>query len=132
MELTLEQAKQFLASLGIEDIPDFFLQLLVDQINASYECLQAQGYPAGTISLINLYTLALLGIMQPNRQVTQQRAPSGAAQSYAFGTLSDGYNKYSALLRGLDKTGCLDGVIPEDPNGVTCGMMVGRAFRECD
>ena len=129
MELTLADAKVFLASLGIEDIPDFFLQLLVDQINSSYECLFAQGYSAGTISLINLYALALLGIMQPNRQVTQQRASSGASQSYAFGTLSEGYNKYSALLRGLDKTGCMDGIVPEDPNGVTCGMMVGRAYR---
>ena len=129
MELTLEQAKQFLASLGIEDIPDFFLQLLVDQINSSRECLEAQGYPAGTISLINLYALALLGIMQPNRQVTQQRAPSGAAQSYAFGTSAEGYSKYLNLLRTLDKTGCMDSIIPEDPNGVTCGMMVGRAYR---
>lgn len=129
MELTLADAKVFLASLGIEDIPDFFLQLLVDQINASRECLEAQGYPAGTISLINLYALALLGIMQPNRQVTQQRAPSGAAQSYAFGTLAEGYSKYLNLLRSLDKTGCLDGLIPEDPNGVTCGMMVGRGSR---
>lgn len=130
MELTLADAKVFLASLGIEDIPDFFLQLLVDQINSSRECLEAQGYPAGTISLINLYALALLGIMQPNRQITQQRAPSGAAQSYAFGTLAEGYSKYLNLLRTLDKTGCLDGIIPEDPNGVTCGMMVGRA-RHC-
>ncbi len=129
MELTLADAKVFLASLGIEDIPDFFLQLLVDQINSSYECLVAQGYPAGTISLINLYALALLGIMQPNRQVTQQRAPSGAAQSYAFGTLAEGYSKYLNLLRTLDKTGCMDGLIPEDPNGVTCGMMVGRGSR---
>lgn len=129
MELTLADAKVFLASLGIEDIPDFFLQLLVDQINSSRECLEAQGYPAGTISLINLYALALLGIMQPNRQVTQQRAPSGAAQSYAFGTLAEGYSKYLNLLRTLDKTGCMDGLIPEDPNGVTCGMMVGRGSR---
>lgn len=129
MELTLADAKVFLASLGIEDIPDFFLQLLVDQINSSRECLEAQGYPAGTISLINLYALALLGIMQPNRQITQQRAPSGAAQSYAFGTLAEGYSKYLNLLRTLDKTGCLDGIIPEDPNGATCGMMVGRAYR---
>lgn len=129
MELTLADAKVFLASLGIEDIPDFFLQLLVDQINASYECLEAQSYPAGTISLINLYALALLGIMQPNRQVTQQRASSGAAQSYAFGTLAEGYSKYLNLLRTLDKTGCMDGLIPEDPNGVTCGMMVGRGSR---
>ena len=129
MELTLADAKVFLASLGIEDIPDFFLQLLVDQINSSRECLEAQGYPAGTISLINLYVLALLGIMQPNRQITQQRAPSGAAQSYAFGSLAEGYSKYLNLLRTLDKTGCMDGIIPEDPNGVTCGMMVGRGSR---
>lgn len=129
MELTLADAKVFLASLGIEDIPDFFLQLLVDQINSSRECLEAQNYPAGTIALINLYALALLGIMQPNRQITQQRAPSGAAQSYAFGTLAEGYSKYLNLLRTLDKTGCMGGLIPEDPNGVTCGMMVGRAYR---
>lgn len=124
--LTLEDARTFLASLGIT-LPDVFLQLLVDQVNSVYQCLVDAGYPPSTIGLIQYYLLALLGIMQPNRQVTSERAPSGAARSYAFGTLSEGYKKYLYLLQGLDTSGCTVAVIPEDPNAANCALFIGVA-----
>jgi len=130
VELTLADAKSFLASLGITSIPDVFLQLLVNQINSVDECLALHGYSANNIALMKYYALALLGIMQPGRQITQQRAPSGASQSYAFGTLEEGYKKYSVLLRGLDLEDCLGAILPADPFALTCGMIVGRAVRD--
>lgn len=124
--LTLEDARTFLASLGIT-LPDAFLQLLVDQVNSVYQCMLDAGYPASTIGLIQYYLLALLGIMQPNRQVTSERAPSGAARSYAFGTLTEGYRKYLNLLLGLDTSGCTSAIIPEDPNAANCALFIGKA-----
>lgn len=129
--LTLEDARVFLASLGIT-LPDVFLQLLVDQVNSVYQCLVDAGYPPSTIGLIQYYLLALFGIMQPNRVVTQQRAPSGASQSYAFGSLSEGYNKYTRLLLNLDTSGCTASVIPEDPEAANCALFIGKApLRDC-
>ncbi|MNJ16348.1 hypothetical protein D3C77_106090 [compost metagenome] len=130
MDLTLEDAKVFLASLGIV-LPDAFLQLIVDQINSVNQCLTDAGYSPGTIALIKYYSLALIGIMQPNRQVTQQRAPSGASQSFAFGTLEEGYKKYFNLLSGLDTAGCMGAIIPDDPNAANCALFIGKPEGYC-
>lgn len=130
MELTLAAAKEWLASLGLS-IPDPVLQLLVDQINAADACLTVNGVPAGTALLMKYYILALLGVTQGNRYITQQRAPSGASQSYAFGTLAEGYSKYANLLRGMDKFGCFDDLIPEDPNGANCAFFIGSPNGGC-
>lgn len=130
MELTLADAKTFLASLGIT-LPDVFLQLIVDQINSIDPCLDGAGYDPGTVGLIKYYALALLGILQPNRQVTSQRAPSGASQSFAFGTLAEGYKKYINLLHGLDKSGCTAGIIPDDPNAANCALFIGKPIGCC-
>ena len=128
--MSLEDAKTLLAALGIT-LPDALLQLIVDQINSIDQCLNDAGYDPGTIGLIKYYALALLGIMQPNRQVTQQRAPSGASQSFAFGTLAEGYKKYYNLLIGLDKTGCTAGIIPDDPNAANCALFIGKPEGFC-
>lgn len=130
MELTLEAARTWLASLGLS-IPDPVLQLLVDQINAADECLTANGVPAGTALLMKYYILALLGVVQGNKYITSERAPSGAARSYAFGTLSDGYKQYYGLLNGLDKYGCFDDLIPDDPTATNCAFFIGTPDGGC-
>lgn len=120
MELTVDQAREFLASLGIV-LPEFLLEALVDQVNSVYQCLVDAGYPASTITLILTYLLALLGVVQTYKYVTSERAPSGASRSYKFGTLADGYKMYLSLLRTWDKTGCTDGLIPDDPSDDSSG-----------
>jgi hypothetical protein len=130
VELTLAAAKEWLASLGLS-IPDPVLQLLVDQINAVDDCLTANGVPVGTALLMKYYILALLGVTQGNKYITQQRAPSGASQSYAFGTLANGYAQYSGLLRGLDKYGCFTDIIPDDPTAANCAFFIGKPNDGC-
>lgn len=130
MELTLAAAKEWLASLGLV-IPDPVLQLLIDQINAADECLIANGVPAGTALLMKYYILALLGVTQGNKYITQQRAPSGASQSYTFGSLSDGYKQYYGLLTGLDKYGCFTDIIPTDPTAANCAFFIGSPNGGC-
>lgn len=130
MELTLAAAKEWLASLGLS-IPDPVLQLLVDQINAVDDCVTANGVPVGTALLMKYYILALLGVTQGNKYITQQRAPSGASQSYAFGTLAQGYKQYYGLLGGLDKFGCFDDLIPDDPTAANCVFFIGKPNDGC-
>lgn len=130
MELTLAAAKEWLASLGLS-IPDPVLQLLVDQVNAADACLTANGVPAGTALLMKYYILALLGVTQGNKYVTAERAPSGASRSYAFGTLANGYKQYYGLLRGLDKFGCFDDLIPDDPSAANCAFFIGSPNGGC-
>lgn len=130
MELTLEAAKEWLASLGLS-IPDPVLQLIVDQINAADECLTANGVPATTALLMKYYALALFGVTAGNKYITAERAPSGASRSYAFGTLSDGYKQYYNLLNGLDKYGCFTDIIPADPTAAHCAFFIGSPNGGC-
>lgn len=112
--ITKEQAKQQLVSMGVDNIPDFMLQLLVDQVNSIQECLDAN-YPAGTALMIQVYLLSLMGLAQGHKYISSQTAPSGASRSFRWANLSDTWRGMLSLLRGLDKHGCADGLIPADP-----------------
>ena len=112
--ITKEQAKQQLVSMGVDNIPDFMLQLLVDQVNSIQECLDAN-YPAGTALMIQVYLLSLIGLAQGHKYISSQTAPSGASRSFRWANLSDTWRGTLSLLRGLDKHGCADGLIPADP-----------------
>jgi hypothetical protein len=126
MELTLEQAKEYLASVGI-NVPDFMLQLLVDQVNSIDACLTAAGYSNATAILIKLYALGLMTLAQGDKYISSQTAPSGASQSFRYASLSDRWKGGLGLLNGLDKTGCTDSLIPPDPTGTAhAGFWVAR------
>lgn len=112
--ITKEQAKQQLVSMGVDNIPDFMLQLLVDQVNSIQECLDAN-YPAGTALMIQVYLLSLMGLAQGHKYISSQTAPSGASRSFRWANLSDTWRGTLSLLRGLDKHGCAEGLIPADP-----------------
>lgn len=114
MEITIEQAREYLASIGIT-LPDFVLEILVSKINSIDECLIANGVSVDDARLIKIYLLTLLSIGQADRYVTSERAPSGAARSYKYGTLNDRWRSTLALLRALDKFNCAGPLVPEDP-----------------
>lgn len=120
MELTLDQAREYLASVGIT-LPDFLLQILVDHANSIDACLIAAGYSDATALLIKLYTIGLLGLTQGDRYISSQTAPSGASQSFRYQTLADRWNGSWNLLRALDKSGCATGLIPANPTNTAHG-----------
>jgi len=126
MELTLEQAQQYLATLGIT-LPDFLLQILVGQANSIDACLIGAGYPNATALLIKLYLLGLLSIAQGDKYVSSETAPSGASRSYRYKSLGDSWRGVSGLLRGLDKAGCASDLIPPDPTGTAhAGLWIAK------
>jgi len=121
--ITLDQAKQYLASIGVA-IPDFVLQLILDRFAIVMPCLE-EHYDPATISLILLYTIGLFGVVQGDRLVTSQSAPSGASQSYRYGTVTERYKGQLGPLQGLDTYGCTDTLIPPLP-GANAGMWLGQ------
>ncbi|EPJ4510182.1 DUF7370 family protein [Enterobacter hormaechei] len=128
--VTLEQAKEYLESQGIT-IPDFVLQALVDQANSIEECLDAH-YPASTALLIQLYLLALMGLAQGDKYISSQTGPNGASRSFRFQSFSDRWKGAVALLRGADKHGCANDLIPPDPtNTAFAGIWIGKCGCMC-
>lgn len=126
MELTLAQAKEYLASLGIT-LPDFVAQILVDHANGMDACLIGAGYPTSTALLIKLYLMALLSIAQGDKYISSQTAPSGASQSFRYKALAESWRGTLGLLRALDKSGCAIGLIPPDPTQKAfAGMWVAK------
>lgn len=126
--ITDEQAKQYLASVGIV-LPDFMLTLLVQRTALIQACLD-EHYDEATATLILLYLIGLFGVVQGDRYVTSQSAPSGASQSYRYGTLTERYRAASSLLGSLDPYGCTGPLVPPEP-GMSVGMWLGRGGCDC-
>lgn len=124
-ELTVEQAAEYLRSVGIV-LPSFMLELLVQRVNTMDPCLEGAGYDDATALLIKLYLIGLLGVVQGDRYVTSQTAPSGASQSFRYGTLTERYKASLSLLNGLDTSGCSGPLIPADPTAAHAGLWVAK------
>ncbi|MFG6654931.1 hypothetical protein ACG0Z5_10720 [Scandinavium sp. M-37] len=128
--ITTEQAKEYLASVGIT-LPDFILQALVDQVNSIQECLDAH-YPASTALLIQCYLLGLMGLAQGDKYISSQSAPSGASRSFRYQSFSDRWKGSVSLLRGLDTYGCATALIPPDPTQQAfAGIWIGKGGCMC-
>ena len=123
--ITDEQAKEYLASQGI-DLPDFILTALVEQANSIQDCLDAN-YTPSTALLIQMYLLSLMGLGQGDKYISSQSAPSGASRSFRYQSFADRWRGATSLLRGLDKKGCANDLIPPDPTKTAhAGLWVAR------
>ncbi|EMQ4316470.1 hypothetical protein AB4799_003478 [Yersinia enterocolitica] len=128
--VTLEQAKQYLETVGIT-LPDFILQALIEQVNSIQECLD-EHYPASTALLIQLYLLGLMGLGQGDKYISSQTAPSGASRSFRYQSFADRWNGSLSLLRSLDKHGCATAITPPNPNNATfAGIWIGKGNCMC-
>lgn len=112
--ITKEQAQEQLSFLGIDGLPDFILDALIARANSIEACLN-EHYDEATALMIQAYLLGLFTLAQTQKYVSSQTAPSGASQSFRWNNLSDAWRGTLSLLRGLDKHGCADGLIPADP-----------------
>ena len=115
--LTVEQANAYLQTVGV-NLPEWLLLALLEQVNSIEACLLANGATPGQVTLALTYLLGLIGLAQGDRYVSSQRAPSGAAQSFRFQTVGARWRGLYALLKGIDKWGCTDSLIPQNPEGV--------------
>lgn len=127
---TLEQIRQYFEAYGIPIPPDFILQLWIDTVGVIQPCLDGAGYPASTQMLIYLYLLGLTGYVNVDRQISSQTAPSGASQSFRWGSFVDRYRSLRSLLDALDTSGCTASVIPPEP-GDSAGLWVSTGGKCC-
>lgn len=123
--LTLEQALEYLESIGVS-LPEWLAEALLAQVNTAAECLAANDVPFAQQTLILSYLLGLLALAQGDRYVTSQRAPSGAARSFKFLSMSERWDALTSLLRNLDKHGCATPLIPDNPTSASGGLWVSR------
>ncbi|MDU2940145.1 MAG: hypothetical protein E7B59_13360 [Enterobacteriaceae bacterium] len=124
--ITTIQAKEYLESVGIK-LPSFILDALVEQANSIDECLSAHYTPATAI-LIQMYLLGLMGLGQGDKYISSHTSPSGASESFRYGSFADRWKGSLVLLRGLDKFGCATGLIPADPTATPAfaGIWIGK------
>lgn len=124
--ITEEQAKQYLESQGVDNVPDFIITAWVEQINSINDCLDAN-YTANTALLIQLYLLSLMAYAQSDKYISSQSAPNGASRSFKYKAFADKWKGQLGLLRGLDTNGCADGLIPDDPTTTSyAGIWISR------
>lgn len=119
--ITLDQAKQYLDSVGIA-IPDFMLTALIEQANSVQECL-ALHYTPAVATLIQAYLLALFALGQGDKYISSQTAPSGASRSFRYQNFADRWKASVSLLNGLDTHGCTSHLVPADPTVTASGGM---------
>lgn len=118
--ITEEQAKQYLQSQGIDNVPDFILSAWVEQVNSIQDCLDAN-YSENTALLIQCYLISLMAYGQSDKYISSQTAPSGASRSFKYKNFSEKWKGQLNLLRALDKSGCTTSLIPPDPTVTAFG-----------
>lgn len=113
---TLEQLKSYYASIKVPLPPDFILQAWLDTVASIQPCMDGAGYPESTQLMIYIYLLGLFGIAGADGQISSQTAPSGASQSFHYKADGTQFANIRSLLRGLDKSGCTDSLVPSIGN----------------
>lgn len=130
MTITVEQLTEYLTSLKIPIPPTWLMQAWIDTVSVIQPCLDGAGYPASTQILIYMYALGLFAYVNADGQISSQSAPSGASQSFRYGSFADRYRSLRALLNTLDTSGCTASVIPPEP-GASAGLWVSTGGGCC-
>lgn len=120
---TIEQLTEYLASIGVPIPPTFILQAWLDSVAVIQPCLDGAGYPAATQMMIYIYLLGMFGLANGDKYISSQTAPSGASQSFRYGSFTDRFRSLRSLLDALDTSGCTDSVVPAEP-GAKAGLWV--------
>ena len=110
--MTTIEAAAYLDQLGLS-LPEPILAALVAKVDSLDACLGQ--YDPSDASLIKFYLIGLLAISSGGRRVQSQSAPSGASQSYSYGTLSEQMRQLKAALALIDTNGCTADLIPSEP-----------------
>ena len=124
--MTESEAQQYLSQLGLS-LPGNLLTALIAHVDGLDSCLS--DYPAETQTLIKSYLLGLLAISAGGRRVSSQGAPSGASQSYEYGTITEQMRQLKASLRILDTNGCTRKLIPAEP-GANAALYVTKGRKK--
>ncbi|HHE3491193.1 TPA: DUF7370 family protein, partial [Pasteurella multocida] len=104
-ELKTKDIHEFIGELGYS-VPNAVLSLIIERVEKKDSELNNAGYDDTTLSLIKLYSIALLVISQGGRKLSSQGAPSGASRSFTYD--QDSFKRLKSLLANLDKSGVMN------------------------
>lgn len=133
--ITKARIVEYLDTHGIT-LPDGVIDDLMVLVGTADECLTAN-YPPEVVSLIQLYLFGLFGFAQYSKYISSQSAPSGASQSFRYGSLPDTWRGIAGMLAALDPKGCTASLVPAAPFqskhaalfiGVSGGGMCGEGY----
>lgn len=126
--LTVDEVMEYLTQLGLS-LPASLVAYLVAQVNELETCLVGAGLEPYAIRLALLQGAALLAISTGARRVTAHSAPSGASQSFGYGTLTEQTTMLRNSIRALGAWGCLGPILPA--TGGNAALFVGLGKRAC-
>lgn len=109
--MTQSESAEYLAQLGIT-VPDPLLTAIINKTASIDACMDANGYSADSKALVAYYLTGLLAISSGGRRVSSQSAPSGASQSYKYGTLAEQSRQLRNALALVDPAGCASPLVP--------------------
>lgn len=98
-------------------IPTAEIELMISVVDGADACLDANSVPADTQTLLKIYGVRHMLALMDNSgrgQATSESAPSGASRSFSqWATSGQGLTstRYGALLKQLDRYGCVTAVI---------------------
>lgn len=111
--MTLEQAKQYLNSLGLT-LPDFEIEDIIEEMKSKEDCLNSN-YEPYVVRRIYRYLLSIIAGMQIFRLLASGSVSGAVSQGFTYKSANDLYRGQLSMLRSLDKNGCMSDLIPDDP-----------------
>lgn len=110
-------------------VPDSEIQMLIDIVDGADSCLDAAAVPEARQTALKIYAVRHMLQMQANGgkgSVRSESAPSGSSRSYSGWAGGDGLlsTSFGSLLKQLDTTGCVTGILENDGNFMM--LSVGR------
>lgn len=131
MTIDDKNVKDFLERNGIDNAPDYLIDLWKNQFELAKECLE-KNYSESTINLLFLYFIGLYGMVESYKYVSSKTAPSGASISYRFNNFDDRWNSLLKFLKLNDPKNCLAELLPNDPSKKSAALFIGKSINEHD
>lgn len=127
------------AAITVSDVKEGFattvsdseIEMLIEIVDGADACLDAAAVPGARQRALKIYAVRHMLQMQVNGgkgAVRSESAPSGASRSYSGWAGGDGLmsTSYGSLLKQLDTTGCVTGILENDGN-----VMILSVGRKC-
>jgi hypothetical protein len=110
-------------------VPDSEIEMLIEIVDGADACLDAAAVPESRQKALKIYAVRHMLQMQANGgkgAVRSESAPSGASRSYSGWAGGDGLmsTSFGSLLKQLDATGCVTGILENSSNVMI--LSVGR------
>lgn len=123
--ITVEDVKDGFATT----VPDSEIETLIEIVDGADACLDAAAVPDARQRALKIYAVRHMLQMQANGgkgAVRSESAPSGASRSYSGWAGGDGplSTSFGSLLKQLDTTGCVTGILENSSNVMI--LSVGR------